>query len=640
MNCSANSELFKVFIDEANEQLNNMEKCLLKLEKDSKDLSLVNEIFRNAHTIKGSSLAMEYNHISSLTHKMEDVLQLVREGKLIINDEVLEILFVCYNSLNNAIQEVMKNSEPNLGTNNLMERLRETLQKRISNKNNETNSSLLEGNCDEELRVQIVNEISEHNKNTKIDVLSMEHCSINIIKSIFKEFHTIRCLSAFINKNQIQEVSYSSELLVDSFLKFPDKNRKKYILDALLKTCEIIEELIGLSDDKIDLELKQKVKLHLSLLNNCKECLLKEATNNNLSTNTKEEGQEVVKLRIPIQKVDSLSEKLLEMMIQESMLKEKVEQQFGSNNMLLNNINRMIRLAKEMQEASVSWKRVPLYEVSESITKFMFDLAYKLNQKIDIIITGSELEVDKYVSIKLFETLKDFLQTQLLWRIKRENSKVHVFNMKIYKKQGNIYIEITDEGKDITYINSTFKIKEVNEEGLKYEEELKRISRNLNNEEDRLEYISNEDSTNYFKIRMSMNIMVLDGMVIKLLNDLYIVPTLYIKEIYISRDKDFIIVNGKEKMLKVRNDIFPIIQLDKIFGNEVTINYKSYKLFLILQVDNNVVALPVDNIIERQDFAVKPLEKEIYIPSIITKASIIGNGKVILFLDIEKLIEN
>lgn len=73
--------------------------------------------------------------------------------------------------------------------------------------------------------------------------------------------------------------------------------------------------------------------------------------------------------------------------------------------------------------------------------------------------------------------------------------------------------------------------------------------------------------------------MVLNGMVIGLLNDLYIIPTIYIKEIYSSGEKDLLSVNEKDKMLKVRNTILPIVQLNKIFGEKMKINYKNYKLF-------------------------------------------------------------
>ena len=100
------NQYMDMFLDESHEHLQELNEGLLRLEDNMEDLSVLNDIFRNAHTLKGMSATMGYNKIAELTHEMEDVLDLLRKEQLNVTEEIIDVLFKCLDSLEQMIDNV------------------------------------------------------------------------------------------------------------------------------------------------------------------------------------------------------------------------------------------------------------------------------------------------------------------------------------------------------------------------------------------------------------------------------------------------------------------------------------------------------------------------------------------------------
>ena len=105
------NQYMDMFLDESHEHLQSLNDGLLGLEDNAEDLSILNEIFRNAHTLKGMSATMGYNKIAELTHEMEDVLDMLRKEQLAVTGEIIDTLFKCIDSLEQMINNVA-NGDP------------------------------------------------------------------------------------------------------------------------------------------------------------------------------------------------------------------------------------------------------------------------------------------------------------------------------------------------------------------------------------------------------------------------------------------------------------------------------------------------------------------------------------------------
>ena len=100
------NQYLEVFIEESKEHLQACNVHLLELEKNPEDLSIINEIFRSAHTLKGMSATMGYEDLASLTHQMENVLDSIRNSRLKTSIEILDVLFMAVDHLEDMIQSI------------------------------------------------------------------------------------------------------------------------------------------------------------------------------------------------------------------------------------------------------------------------------------------------------------------------------------------------------------------------------------------------------------------------------------------------------------------------------------------------------------------------------------------------------
>jgi two-component system, chemotaxis family, sensor kinase CheA len=108
------SQYREMFISEAQEHLQEMNKSLLELEKTPGNVELLNNIFRNSHTLKGMAATMGYDNITRLSHQMEDVLDKLRKGETKVNPDIINVLFECFDSLQQLVNEVVNNKEQGL----------------------------------------------------------------------------------------------------------------------------------------------------------------------------------------------------------------------------------------------------------------------------------------------------------------------------------------------------------------------------------------------------------------------------------------------------------------------------------------------------------------------------------------------
>ena len=97
------NEYLDIFIEESKEHIQSLNDHLLELEKDPKNIAIVNEIFRSAHTLKGMSATMGYQDLADLTHNMENVLDAVRNMKLNLNPEIVDVIFNAVDSLESMV---------------------------------------------------------------------------------------------------------------------------------------------------------------------------------------------------------------------------------------------------------------------------------------------------------------------------------------------------------------------------------------------------------------------------------------------------------------------------------------------------------------------------------------------------------
>src|SRR3954469_24252264 len=105
------NQYFEIFIDESKEHLQAMNEHLLELEKDPANIAIVNEIFRSAHTLKGMSATMGYEDLTNLTHKMENVLDAIRNSQIALSPELFDVIFLAVDDLEAMVMSIAEGGD-------------------------------------------------------------------------------------------------------------------------------------------------------------------------------------------------------------------------------------------------------------------------------------------------------------------------------------------------------------------------------------------------------------------------------------------------------------------------------------------------------------------------------------------------
>ena len=122
------SGYLSIFIDESNEHLEVLYNQLLDLEKNPGEKAIIEEIFRAAHTLKGMSATMGFNDLANLTHKLENVFDAIKEGKISVNTELMDVLFASVDHLNEMVEDIAQGGDGSRDVSDAVEQLKQLEQ--------------------------------------------------------------------------------------------------------------------------------------------------------------------------------------------------------------------------------------------------------------------------------------------------------------------------------------------------------------------------------------------------------------------------------------------------------------------------------------------------------------------------------
>jgi two-component system chemotaxis sensor kinase CheA len=362
-------------------------------------------------------------------------------------------------------------------------------------------------------------------------------------------------------------------------------------------------------------------------------------------------------IRVPIQKVDELMDMLGELLILNSQMEQKVTQLENMDSGLNNVLSRSAKLIRSIQGLSMSLRMVEIKPTLHRLTRIARDTAKDLKKRITIEIEGEDTEIDRSASEKLFDPLMHLVRNAVSHGIESEEDRVRfgkskegVLTMRVYSKRGNVYIEIEDDGQGINVERVLAKArkqglaqdnKEYTEEeiikfifhpGFSTQEVINNISgrgvgmnvveAEIHKMGGKVEIINNPGRGAKFVVRIPMNLAVLNGTVAEIEGGRYIFPTLFIKQFYIPQKTDWVVMQGKNKAIRVRDSIIPVITARDLFHSQSTQQFTE---------DQQVIILEMEQIVS------KPLGSEFSHVGFATGAAILGDGNVSVILDIEAM---
>lgn len=386
-------------------------------------------------------------------------------------------------------------------------------------------------------------------------------------------------------------------------------------------------------------------------------------------------GSEASSIRVDVAKVDQLINLVGEIVITQSMLNligQRIEGSLGEKFQSI--AAELERNTREIQEAVMSIRMLPVSFVFNRFPRVVRDLAGKLGKSIDLIIEGGETELDKGLTEKLVDPLTHLVRNSIDHgiessevRAERGKNPTGTVILRAAQQGGSIVISISDDGGGLSRSKILAKAREKNipiadnpsdaevyqlifAPGFSTAAQITDVSgrgvgldvvqRNVQSLGGRIDIESAEGVGATFTIRLPLTLAIVDGMCVSVGDQTFIIPLVNIVESMQPLAKDIKTLAGDDQLLLVRDQYWPILPLYKIMQLEPQFTEASKGIAVLIEANKHRFALFVDGLVGQQQVVIKSLEQHYKRVQGVAGATIMGDGSVALILDVESLALN
>lgn len=386
-------------------------------------------------------------------------------------------------------------------------------------------------------------------------------------------------------------------------------------------------------------------------------------------------GQESSSIRVSIEKVDQLINLVGELVITQAMIEQRVGKLDPMHHEhLLNSVSQLSRNTRDLQESVMSIRMMPMDYVFSRFPRMVRDLAHKLGKQVEFVTHGAATELDKGLIERIVDPLTHLVRNSIDHGIEQPEARraagkgeAGVLALSAEHQGGNIIIEVTDDGGGLNRDKILAKAKQqgmpvtdsltdaevwqlIFEPGFSTAEQVTDVSgrgvgmdvvkRNILAMGGAVDIRSSKGFGTTISISLPLTLAILDGMSIRIGEEVYILPLGYVVESLQPLPQDIKEISGQGKVLRVRGEYLPLIPLYQIFNIEPSFTDPSQGLVVILESDGKKAALFVDDLIGQQQIVVKNLESNYRKVAGISGATILGDGGVALIVDVAALLRS
>lgn len=660
----ADKDEIDVFLEELHEGLSFLDDSIIALEENPQNHAILEEIFRVAHTIKGNAGFLNLSNLVSLGHSMESVFMEFEKGKMPITTNVINTLLECKDKITEIGDLISEGGDPEtVETLYLVEKV----------------ESLLKQNQESIKKIS-----SNENPSKNDDEEEMEYVpDATLIRVWISPNEQAPGIRAFLVKSKIvelgeiiQEVPEETKWEEPEFTNSDDKEIRFWINTSVPKDelpdaikVDLLEKIDVLDEDEV------KSLLHIKPHENLPQNQEKSGVKEDLSTSDT--------IRIPVTRLDQLMNYVGELVIANSGLsqlqdKSRHIQEISDINRELGDRNKEIfRISADIQELVMKSRLVPIGQVFNRFKRFIRDYSLRAEKKIHLQISGEDTEIDKKIVDEIIKPLTHIVRNSVDHGIEKTEERMSAGKsksgtLKLHASQEGNYINIivTDDGKGLDYkkiikkavekevITSEEALAMNNDQiknlifhsGLSTKEEVSDISgrgigmdvvkHSIEQLNGTIDLESEQGKGTRILIKLPLTLAIINALIVLVENETFSIPMASIIETQIIPRENIIMVEGSE-MIRLRNSLVPLIRLNKIFSIPIdpsNIDQKKYPV-IVVEFNNSLVGILVNRFISRQEMVIKSLTENYRQIEGISGASILGDGSIILILDVHGTIQ-
>lgn len=687
------NQYLEMFIDESKEHLQACSEHLLELEKKPQDLAIVSEIFRSAHTLKGMSATMGFEDLADLTHKMENVLDAIRNEKINVTPEILDIVFESVDHLEEMVQDIASGGDGKRNVQATVEMLKRiesgeelasaAAVQTAANEQAATSTLSAERKLEyDDFEKTILHQSVEQGFNTyEISISLREDCLLKAAR-VFMVFEILEKNGDVIKSSptvdKLEEEQFDSEFHVAFITKETAEDMQK----MLLKVSEVEKvEVLAISPSvfkEVKGEILPQEQASPSEPETAEPILEVKQTpaapeKKPAAGNTKSHAPAASKtIRVNIERLDVLMNLFEELVIDRGrLLSIAAEVNHGE---LSETVERMSRTMGDLQNIILTMRMVPVETVFNRFPKMVRQLSRDLNKKINLEIIGAETELDRTVIDEIGDPLVHLIRNSLDHgvespEVRRQKGKPEegTVQLRAYHSGNYVFIEIEDDGAGINREKvlskaiskgvvskeaaGTLSNKQVNElimaSGFSTADVISDVSgrgvgldvvkTTIESLGGNISIESTQDVGSTFSIQLPLTLSIISVMLVEIEKEIYAVPLSSIIETSIIRQSDILNAHN-QKVIDFRGKVVPLIFLEEVFEVPRTkLEEDEFHSVVIVRKGDKMAGLVVDSFIGQQEIVLKSLGNYLTNIFAISGATILGNGKVALIVDCNAL---
>ncbi|HAW70532.1 MAG TPA: chemotaxis protein CheA [Firmicutes bacterium] len=653
------TQYLNVFMDEVQEHLQTLNTSLLALENNPADSSLLEAIFRAAHTLKGASATMGFNKMSNITHAMEDLLTRLRNGEIAVSSEIINVLFECFDLLDALAQGIAAGHEEDIEAAGLLTQLRMLAsagkkEVTITAARSVKHEIKPEYNRDEKALIE------ESISNGRI----LYHVSVKL-----REDCLLKGARAFMVLRELEK------------------------LGQVVRTWPLTKDLEDENFDDhfiigvLSVENTEKVKSPVASITDVEIVAVEHIDLAGLPLSQSEEGtKETVRgtgvirsgavpravtsptVRVEIKKLDDLMNIVAELVIQRSQLEQLSE---ALESKRLNEVvEHFSRLTVDLRDRVLRARMVQVDSVFSRFPRLVRDLSRDLSKEISLEIVGGDTELDRTVIDHIGDPLMHLIRNAVDHGIESPSERLQAgkpqegrLTLRAYQESNTVVIVIEDDGRG--YNLERLRQKAV-DGGFVTEEESRRYT-----DEELIELVfipglstaqqvtdvsgrgvgmdvvknaieglggvisikSEYGVGTAVQVRLPLTLAIIQTMLVRSGDETYAIPTSYIEQTISVGSREVQNFRGQE-VVNIRGDILPLLRLNRLVDTPVSSAPESPELdAIIIKIGEHRVLLVVDQLIRQQDIVIRPLGGYLGKIEGIAGGTVLGDGSIALVLD-------
>ena len=659
------SDFYQTFFDEADELLADMEQHLLDLVPEAPDSEQLNAIFRAAHSIKGGAGTFGFTILQETTHLMENLLDEARRGEMQLNADIINLFLETKDIMQEQLDAYKSSVEPDADS---FEYICQALRQLALEAKGETapavvnpaKLSVVDSAAMQEEAVAKPEPASEESKK-RITLSRLKASEVDLLE---EELGNLATLTDVVKGSDTLSATLDGNLAEDDIIAV-----LCFVIEADQIEFETVsaEPVAAEADEVAVVTEPQPVAVAPAV-----KATASEAPHSRAEREKPARASESTSIRVAVEKVDQLINLVGELVITQSMLAQRSNELDPVNHGdLITSMGQLQRNARDLQESVMSIRMMPMEYVFSRFPRLVRDLAGKLGKQVELTQVGSSTELDKSLIERIIDPLTHLVRNSLdhgieLPEKRLESGKSPIGNLTLSAEHqgGNICIEVTDDGAGLNRerilakavsqgmpIHENMSDDEVGmlifAPGFSTAEQVTDVSgrgvgmdvvkRNIQEMGGHVEIQSKQGQGTTIRILLPLTLAILDGMSVRVADEVFILPLNAVMESLQPREEDLHPLAGGERVLEVRGEYLPLVELWKVFEVEGAKTEATQGIVVILQSAGRRYALLVDQLIGQHQVVVKNLESNYRKVPGISAATILGDGSVALIVDVSAL---